>query len=186
MGRNNDDFEVGKWSEADQKILDSSIAQIMSKEYKPKREGRVENLSNHLSELRKVSDVFKKNGTYTPEIKALHAEHVSRSSVPIEAPNGLDSIDYSGILRGNDRHGFSVTTGYEGNDGISKTPVKLDHSACPFCDHSELKSADFKNRPEIQNTILKSQQFSDQFFAEHNKQPEDDIDKEHKRLTDGD
>ena len=185
MGRNNEEFELGKWSEADQKILDSSIAQIMSKEYKPKREGRVENLSNHLSELRKVADVFKKNGTYTPEIKALHAEHVSRSSVPIEAPNGLDSIDYSGILRGNDRHGFPVTTGYEGNDGISKTPVKLDHSACPFCDHSELKSADFKRQPDIQKVIGQSKQFSDQFFASQNKGPEDDVDKEYRGLTNG-
>ena len=186
----NEDFILGKWTEADQARhaihVDNMVKSIKTGVKTPyKTEGRVEDLSSHLADLRNVSNLFKKAGTYTPELRALHAEHVSRSSVPMEAPNGLNSIDYDGILRGNDRHGQSRTSGYRGNSGIHQTPVKLDHTACPFCDHSALQHSDFMSQPHIQAVITRSRQFSDQFFASQNKKPEDKLDKEYRDLTNG-
>jgi hypothetical protein len=186
MGRNNDDFEVGKYTESDDARMKWVSDAVMSQDYL-KNKDNVESvlMGANLNSLDDVENHFKKAGTYTPEMAALKKEHIDRLSVNPNHPTITDGAVYEGILRGNNRHGESRTEGKTYPSGAIYTPVNLDHSSCPFCDHVELKNEDFINKPEIQNTMLKSQQFSDQFFAEHNKQPEDDIDKEHKRLTDG-
>ena len=186
MARNNNDFELGKYTDSDDTRMKWVVDSMMSKDYL-KNKDKVESviMGANLTSLDNIENHFKKTGTYTPEMAALKKEHVDRLSVDPNHPTITDGLEYEGILRGNNRHGESRTEGKTYPSGATYTPVKLDHSSCPFCDHAELKSIDFKNRPEIQNTIIKSQQFSDQFFAEQNKQPEDDIDKEYRGLTDG-
>ena len=184
MGRNNDDFEVGKYTDSDDARMKWVSDAVMSQDYL-KNKDKVESvlMGANLTSLDNVENHFKKAGTYTPEMAALKKEHIDRLSVDTNHPTITDGLEYDGILRGSNRHGESRTEGKTYPSGAVYTPVKLDHSSCPFCDHAELKHQDFMNKPEVQNTMLKSQQFSDQFFAEHNKQPEDDIDKKYRGLT---
>jgi len=186
MGRNTNDFEFGKYTDRDREELGRIVDATMSPNYYQNKSEVEKTIQNsNLRTLDDISDHFKKAGTYTPEMEALKNEHKTRLLVPSDHPTIADGAIYDGILRGHDRHGVSRTEGRDYPDGSKYTPVKLDHSACPFCDHVELQNNDFYEQPEIQKTLLRSQQFSDQFFAGYDKKPEDDIDREYRGLTDG-
>jgi hypothetical protein len=186
MGRNNNDFEFGRYTDRDRERERKMIGLSMSP-YWDKYEIRRISQNTSLKTLDEISNHFKKAGTYTPEMEALKNEHKTRLLVPFDHPTIADGAVYDGVLRGDDEDGWPKNKSRTYPDGTKTTPVKLDHSACPFCDHIVLQHEDWyeKNQDEIQKMRLRSQQFSDQFFADYDKKPEDDIDREYRDLTDG-